>query len=239
MFSSAFKDAVRLGAVQRSIMLQVDAPRFTEREMQVLNPEQARQFLAGIQGNRFEALYGLVLSTGLRAGEVFALQWRDIDFVQGTLTVRSSFQREGGKYTMTHPKTRHSRRTIALSQFAIDVLAMHHENLQREIVQAGSIWQATYDLVFPNAYGRVFDFTNITSDYLRPLLKKLNLPEMRFHDLRHTAATLLLGAGVNIKVVSEMLGHSNISITLRIYAHVLPHMQSAAASVMDGILRPS
>jgi integrase len=219
--SSAYKDAVKMGAVQKSIMRQVVAPRPIEKEMQVLNPEQAKQLLAGAQGERFEAVYAVVLSTGLRAGEVFALQWKDIDFNQHTLTIRSAWQRAGTKYIMTQPKTRRSRRIIALSQLAIDALMKHRARLEQESIHAGSLWSPQYDLVFPNFHGKVIDFTNFTTKHLHPLLRKLNLPEIRFHDLRHTAATLLLGAGVNIKVVSEMLGHSNITITLRTYAHAV------------------
>jgi integrase len=236
MLHDALKQGTRLGVVQRNVVDLVDPPRRQEHDMQVLTPEQVRVFLASVAGDRFEALYVLVLSTGLRAGEVFALGWQDINLVEKTLSVRRAWQRTNTEYLLTLPKTVRARRTIALSQRAIEALVCHRERQQKERELLGDAWDSTYDLVFPNAWGKVVTFENFSHRTLHPALKRAGLPLIRFHDLRHTAATLLLSKGVNIKVVSEMLGHANVSITLRIYAHVLPHMQQAAAQAMDDIL---
>jgi integrase len=236
MLHDALKQGTRLGVVQRNVVDLVDPPRRQEHDMQVLTPEQVRVFLASVAGDRFEALYVLVLSTGLGAGEVFALGWQDINLVEKTLSVRRAWQRTNTEYLLTLPKTVRARRTIALSQRAIEALVCHRERQQKERELLGDAWDSTYDLVFPNAWGKVVTFENFSHRTLHPALKRAGLPLIRFHDLRHTAATLLLSKGVNIKVVSEMLGHANVSITLRIYAHVLPHMQQAAAQAMDDIL---
>jgi integrase len=236
MLHDALKQGTRLGVVQRNVVDLVDPPRRQEHDMQVLTPEQVRVFLASVAGDRFEALYVLVLSTGLRAAEVFALGWQDINLVEKTLSVRRAWQRTNTEYLLTLPKTVRARRTIALSQRAIEALVCHRERQQKERELLGDAWDSTYDLVFPNAWGKVVTFENFSHRTLHPALKRAGLPLIRFHDLRHTAATLLLSKGVNIKVVSEMLGHANVSITLRIYAHVLPHMQQAAAQAMDDIL---
>ncbi|MGO8949185.1 MAG: tyrosine-type recombinase/integrase [Ktedonobacterales bacterium] len=133
-------------------------------------------------------------------------------------------------------KTAYSRRTVALTQSAVDALAEHWQKQRRVKIEMGSMWTDN-DLVFPNGYGGIMIPHNITKRSFKRYLVKAGLSrDVRFHDLRHTAAMLLLASGVNVKVVSEMLGHSNVSITLRIYAHVLPHMQQSAVAAMDNLL---
>jgi integrase len=236
MLRAAMNDAVRQGVIQKSVLVAVTAPKNSNKEMQVLRPDQVQIFIKGIQGHRDEALYNLVLSTGLRAGEVFALQWHDIDFERRILTVRQGWHQEMKGYSMSLPKTPHSRRTIALSQRVIQLLLKHREQQEKEKEMVGERWQKEYNLIFPSTVGGRMMLERVCSYHLRPLLRNLGLPEIRFHDLRHTAATLLLGQGVNVKVVSEMLGHANVTTTLRTYAHVLPHMQEHAVQIMEDIL---
>lgn len=124
----------------------------------------------------------------------------------------------------------------ALSQTAIDALVRQRERLQNAQSTLGDAWDSNQQWVFPGMHGTVYTFENITKNQLRPVLRRLGLPQIRFHDLRHTFATMLISKGINIKVVSEMLGHANVSITLRVYAHVLPHLQESAAQVIDDVI---
>jgi integrase len=138
--------------------------------------------------------------------------------------------------SFAEPKTARSRRQIALSATAVEALRHHLERQVVERKQMGSAWE-DLGLVFPNSVGRPLDNVNLLRYWFHPLLERAGLPRMRFHDLRHTAATLLLGRGVNPKIVSEMLGHASVAITLDIYSHVMPHMQQQAAQAMDDTLQ--
>jgi integrase len=146
-------------------------------------------------------------------------------------------QETSGRYILAETKTAYSRRTVALTQAAVDALAAHWQKQQVEKASMGDKYNDALDLVFPNGFGGIMIPHNITKRSFKRYLVKAGLSrETRFHDLRHTAATLLLASGVNVKVVSEMLGHSSVSITLSIYAHVLPHMQQSAVHAMDQLL---
>ena len=232
----ALEAAVRLGLLQRNVCDLVDVPRMRHHEMTTLSEEQAHKLLAAAKGERLEALYVLALSTGMRQGELLALKWRDVDLDGATLQVRSTlhFTRDG--FVFAEPKTGFSRRRIALSRVAVEALRAHRTRQVAERLHVGPAWD-DLDLVFPNTIGRPIDGINLLKYWFYPLIERVGLPRMRFHDLRHTAATLLLGRGINPKVVSEMLGHSHVSVTLGIYSHVMPHMQQQAASAMDDALR--
>jgi integrase len=130
----------------------------------------------------------------------------------GTLQVRATLQNMGNSFAFAEPKTAHSRRRIALPQTAIEALKRHRLRQRDERDRLGAAWQ-DMDLVFPNSLGKPMGATNLLAQNFHPLLTKARLPRMRFHDLRHTAATLLLGRGINPKIVSEMLGHSQVGIT--------------------------
>ncbi len=235
---SALKEAVRLGLVQRNVADLVQKPRRRRAKQQTLTEIQVHTFLKAIKGNRLEALYILALSTGVREGELLGLRWQEVDLDRGLLHVTLSLQESDGpvRRVLDEPKTAHSRRRIALSQAAITALRQHRERQTNERIAAGMLWDARHDLVFPNTLGRPLHPTHLLKRDFHPLLRRAGLPAIRFHDLRHTAATLLLRRGVNPKIVSEMLGHANVSITLDIYSHVTPDMQQAAAQVMDSVL---
>jgi integrase len=232
----ALKDAFRLGLVQRNVTEMVKAPRRAQIEMQVLSEEQAQCFLKGTTTDRFHALYVLALTTGMRQGELLALRWRDVDLDHRRLRVRTTLQRQvrGGAYAIAEPKTACSRRTIALSQAAVAALREHRIRQAEERLLLGPAWDASLDLIFPTSIGTIL-MPHVLLERFKALLKQAGLPSIRFHDLRHSAATIAIARGVNIKVVSEMLGHTSVTITLQIYAHVTPDMQQAAADVMDAI----
>lgn len=236
MIHKALDQAVRWGVVARNVADLVDPPKVKRQEMKVLSGEQPRAFLEAASGDRLEALYVLAVTTGMRQGELLALRWRDVDLEDGTLRVTATMQRISKKgIGPSEPKTAGSRRQIALTGMAVAALRRHRARQAEERLHAGAMWQDG-DLVFCNHYGRPIEASNLTRRSFHPLLEKAGLPSVRFHDLRHTAATLLLRKKVPVKVVSEMLGHSQVGITLNIYAHVLPDMQREATAAMEAAL---
>jgi integrase len=232
----ALKDALLMGLVQRNVTEMVRAPRRSSREMMTLTDHQAKLLLEVVKGERFEALYLLALTTGMRLGELLGLRWQDLDLERRMLQVRVNVQEFDGRFVIAETKTAYSRRSIGLTPTAIESLRRHRAGQNEDRLALGLAWDNTLDLVFPNRTGGIMIPDNLTKRYFKEILRKLGFSEeIRFHDLRHTAATLLLSRGVNPKVVSEMLGHADISITLRVYAHVTPHMQEAAIFVMENL----
>ncbi|HSL00538.1 MAG TPA: site-specific integrase, partial [Rubrobacteraceae bacterium] len=197
--------AVRWGLIPRNVAEAVDAPRPNRGETRPLSPEQARAFLQAAHGDRYEALYVLALTTGLRQGELLGLRWEDVDLDGGELQIRRTLVTRSGEHTFGEPKTARGRRTVALVPMATDVLRSHRER-QRDV----GLWYPG-GLVFTTSKGTPVDPQNMTCRSFRPLLKRAGLPEIRFHDLRHTAATLMLSGGVHPKIVQEILGHAQIS----------------------------
>ncbi len=233
---AALSDAVRLGLVHRNVASLAKQPRSRTHKMAIYTEEQARELLDAARGDSLEALITLTLSTGMREDELLALKWQDVDLERATLLVHSNLIWTPEGHVFEEAKTEHSRRRIGLTRTAIAALRRHRACQDEERSRLGDAW-TDLDLVFPNAVGRPHSASNLTQRKYRRLVRKAELPYIRFHDLRHTAATLLIARGVNIKVVSEMLGHSSIAITLGIYGHVLPHMQQQAADVMDAMLQ--
>lgn len=227
--------AVRIGLTSRNVADIVDVPRLRRREMTPFTEEQARAFLEACIGHPYEALFVLALATGMRRGELLALKWDDIDFDTASLQVQRTLQKSLRGYVFAKPKTTRSRRRIALSATVLAALKRHRAQQAETRLKLGDAW-TDLDLVFPSAVGRMYEPSNFVRYQFKPIIKRTGLPNVRLHDLRHTAATLLLAKGVNPKVVSEMLGHSNVSITLNVYGHVLPHMQQEAADLMDRVL---
>src|SRR5262249_55887210 len=151
--------------------------------------------------------------------ELLALRWADIDIERGRLHVRGTLQRSRAGLTIAEPKTASSRRQIVLSPRAVEALRRHRTRQAEERLRVGAAWPE-HDFVFTNGSGPPIDSGNLRTRSFRPLFGRAAPPPIRFHDLRHTAATLLLGEGVHPKIVSEMLGHAQISITLDLYSHV-------------------
>ncbi len=221
--------------MQRNVTELVDVPKMDHPEMATLTEDQARAFVHAAKTDRLEALYVLALTSGMRQGELLALRWRDVDLKTGTILVRATLQKTADGFTYAPPKTKRSRRKITLTSIAIEALSRHHARQSKERLALGSAWQDR-DLVFPNTVGDPIQKSNLIYQSFRPLLERAGLPLIRFHDLRHTAATLMLLQGVHPKVVSEMLGHASISITLDLYSHVLPNMQKDATAALDRLL---
>ena len=226
--------AMKWGLVTRNVATLVDPPAHQRPYVKPLTPNQARAFLDAVKGDRLAALYSVALAVGLRQGEALGLRWEDIDFDAGRLTVRVALQRLDGRLQLVEPKTVRSRRTIALPQTAVSALRTHRAQQLQERLFAGSRWQGT-GLVFTTTFGTPIDARNLTRQFHR-ILREADLPRIRFHDLRHTCASLLLAQGVHPRVVMEILGHSQISLTMDTYSHVIPALQREAAGQMDEIL---
>ena len=234
----ALDNALHINLVARNVCDVVSPPRKTKYEIQVLNEEQAHKLLAVAQGHRLEALLVLALTTGLRRGELLALRWHDINFEDRSLQVRRTVNRYTGHgFVETEPKTPKSRRKITIPQFAVEMLRQHRTRQLEARLQVGTAWQE-HDLVFCNTSGN-FLLSDRLREMLEKLLKEAELPHMRFHDLRHSAATILLSMGIHPKVVQELLGHSTISLTMDTYSHVLPSMHQNAMDRMDNLFGQS
>lgn len=235
----ALEAAVRLGIVARNVSDLVDAPRIAERELHVLTAEQAKTLLAAVQGHRLEALYVLALVSGMRQMELLGLRWRYVELEApggAVLRVAAALKRlkRTHEWAFAEPKTRGSRRTIALAPQTVEVLRRHRARQLQERLFVGEAWR-DLDLVFATGDGGPLWPHNVYHQFHR-FLATAGLPRIRFHDLRHTCATLLLAARVNPKVVSEQLGHASVAITLDIYSHVLPDMQQDAATALAKVL---
>lgn len=230
----ALGQAYKWAQVPRNVATLVDPPRVRRHEVQPFTPDQARAFLASIQGDRLEALYTVALSLGLRQGEALGLRWSDVDLERGMLTVRMALQRVGGKLQLVEPKTERSRRTLRLPQVTLAALKAHRVRQLEERLLAGAQWQDS-GLVFTSTIGTPMEPRNAFRRY-QEALSRAGLPHFRFHDLRHTAATLLLAQGVHPRVIMEILGHSQISLTMNTYSHVVPALGDEAATRMDRAL---
>jgi integrase len=171
----------------------------------------------------------------MRLGELLALRWRDVDLERGVLQVRATLQRTRDGYTFAEPKTERSRRQVVLSPLAAEALRSHRLRLLEERLRLGEAWK-DHDLVFFNEVGRPLDPANVTHRSFQRILRRAGLPHIRFHDLRHTTAILLLGQGVHPKVVADLLGHSTISITLDLYSHSTPALHRQAALALEALL---
>jgi integrase len=238
----ALKDAVKLGLVARNVCDAISPPRKHHKEISPLTADQVRMLLETAKGHPQEALFVLALATGMRRGELLGLKWQDINFTTGMLYVRRTLSRlptqmgreRGDLYIEAEPKTKNSRRSIALARFALESLEQHRKRQEEMKERAGGYWKDN-DYVFCDEHGEHLDPGYGALVQLKLLLKKAGLPDIRFHDLRHSAATLLLSMGVHPKIVQEMLGHSEISMTMDIYSHVLPTMQREAVSRLNQI----
>jgi integrase len=231
----ALEQAVADGLVPRNVAGMVRAPKSPGREIKTLVPEQARALLRSAHTYRLEALFVLAITTGMRQGELLGLKWADVDMETGILQVRRTLSTATGKgFSFNAPKTAKGRRSIKLPESALSSLRRHREAQEREIEKISGLWQ-NHDLVFTTHFGTPISRQDLITRSFKPLLQHAGLPNIRFHDLRHTCATLLLGRGVHAKLVQELLGHATISVTLDTYSHVLPSMTYQTATTMEDV----
>ncbi len=231
----ALSQAVKWSLVPRNVTEAATAPRPSPKEMRPLSTEEVRKLLEAARGDRLEALWVLAVHTGMRQGELLALKWTDVDLETGKVGVRRTLTRESGHYTLGEPKTKRSRRTVKLTGAATEALRAHLGRQMEDMDRLGDLYR-DQGLVFTSDSGAPLNPSNVRNRNLRRLTSKAGLPTIRFHDLRHTCATLLLSKNVHPKIVQEMLGHATVAITLDTYSHVLPGMGDQAAAAMEDAL---
>ncbi|WP_137994228.1 tyrosine-type recombinase/integrase [Streptomyces vilmorinianum] len=235
VLKSALEHAVREEEIPRNVARNVRTGTPRPRRFEPLTAEEARQFLTAAEGHRLHALFELALHTGLRKGELLGLRWEDLDLDTGTAAIRRTLQRTtAGGLTTLPTKTRASERRIALPTRCVHSLKLHHEQQKTEREAAGTTWQHDGH-VFTTAQGRPIDPTNLTRTFTT-LLRKAGLRRIRFHDLRHSTATLLLEQGVELVVIKELLGHAHIGVTATVYAHVRLRLQRDAIDTLSTAL---
>jgi integrase len=227
---AALQEAVRLEQVNRNVATLVKLPKVEREEMRCLDRADAGKLLAAARGGPLEPFITLALDTGMRPGELFALHWPDVDLTAGTVNVRQSLEYLSGTLRLKRPKTKAGRRRIGIAPRSVEVLTAYRESMR------GAGHDVKDGPVLIDGEGGLIRHPNFRDREFVPLMKRADVPMIRLYDLRHTSATLLLAADVNIKVVSQRLGHEDISITLRHYAHALPSMQERAVSAMQEIL---
>jgi len=234
--SKALKQATDDVLIPRNAAASVKPPQARREEMQPLSRDQVRTFLDTVKGDRMEALYVLAVTSGLRQGELLALKWEDVDLegTNPTLEVRRSLSETRGRRSFVTPKSGRGPH-LRLSKRAVSALGAHRKRQLEERVRKAGLWE-DQGLIFPSEVGTLMSGRNLYRAF-KIRVKRASLPQtLRFHDLRHTCATLLLKQGVNPKFVQELLGHADISLTLNTYSHVLPDMGDAAAGGMDAAL---
>jgi integrase len=235
VLKSALEHAVREDELPRNVARNVKTTTPRPRRFQPLTAAEARQLLRAANGDRLHPLYELALRTGLRKGELLGLHWEDLDLDGGTATIHRSLQRTRSQgLTVLNTKTLASERRIALPTECINSLKIHQEQQQEERQAAGTGWTDN-GFVFTTRNGRPLDPTNLTRRFHR-LLHSAGLRTIRFHDLRHSTATLLLEQGVDLVVIKELLGHAHIGVTAGVYAHVRLRLQRQAIDTLGGIL---
>jgi len=235
VLQSAFRQAVRWKMLVEDPCVGVDLPRMKRREMEALSVEECRRFLTVARETEWFALYALALTTGMRPSEYLALKWSDIDWPRGAASVCRTIQHSKAGWLFDDTKRKRSRRVVKLQDFVLKALA-GLRNPQPLAKDTG--WQVEHDLIFRSGTGSPLRQRNVKREFRR-LLEAAGIRPIRLYDLRHTAATLAVAAGVSVKVISDQLGHASISFTLERYSHVLPSIQDEAAVRVELMLMGS
>jgi integrase len=235
VLTKAFRDGVRWGRLQRNPCDAADPPRGQVPEMKAWSADQLRQFTRSVADHRWGGIWALMSTTGMRRGEVLGLRWGDIDLDAGTVTIRSTRIRYGTTVATSTPKTARGNRTIALGPATVAALRVWRRAQAADRLLIGAGWQDANGLVVTVADGSAPNPEAI-SNLFHKLARRAGLPPIRLHDLRHSYATAALAAGVPVKVVSQRVGHADVGVTLKVYAHVMPGDDEEAALRADALL---
>jgi len=227
----ALSDAERLGLVPRNAAAAARPPVSTRPELVTWSSDDLRRFLAAVKEDRLFVAYVLLATTGMRRGEVLGLRWSDVDFDGSQLAVANTLTTVGSELVMGPPKTPRGRRHVYLDPQTLTVLREHRKRQRKERLVVGSTWDSDVDLVLRDELGRPVNPDSFSREFDR-IVRSLDVPRIRLHDLRHIYATLALKAGVHPKVVSERLGHATVGVTLDLYSHVVPSIARDAADLV-------
>lgn len=236
VISKSLRKAVEWGLIKENAASAATPPRIEKRQVTTWSLEEANHFLSMIKkrktGNsKFYIAYVLAIYCGMRKGEILGLRWQDCDLENGFIRIQQTLVKANGKLSFQEPKTKGSIRTIVVPDFALQALKAHKVKQNEVKLRLGAAYE-DHDLVVANWTGTMVLPTDINYDF-KLACDFAGVPQIRFHDLRHTHATLLLQLGENPKVVSERLGHADVNITLNTYSHVLPTMQKDLAQNFD------
>ncbi len=234
IISEALKHAVRAGYLTRNVAELVVPPRRERRTMSTLAPNHIPRFLVAIRGHPYYVPFYTAFATGLRLSELCALTWQNINLDEGFISVTQTLLKRSGVLRLMEPKTAYSRRRITLPATLDRLLREHRRAREEQGRELGRpLEESDYAFGYPG--NRPLDPSTLSHDFTR-LLREAGLPHLNFHGLRHTHATLLLAAGVDLKAISERLGHASVAFTMDTYAHVLPGTQAVAAERFDRII---
>jgi integrase len=233
----ALGQAVRWGLVVRNVADLVERPTVPRAVVRALSAGEVQGLLLAARGERLEGMYYLAVVTGMRIGELLGVQWSDVDWErQGVSVSRQVSRVRGGGLVFQPVKTAAGNRLVALGEDGLDVLRGQQVRVEGWRGFAGERW-VEQDLIFPNGVGKPLEHRRVGREF-RVVCERAGLGAVRFHDLRHTSASLMLRARVPALVVSDRLGHSNVGITLDVYSHVIEEMQSEAAATIEAVVRP-
>lgn len=233
----ALSDAVRWNLISRNVAGMANPPTLAYgpgTAMNTWSAEELRRFLDHVSADRLYAVYVLAASTGMRRGEVLGLRWKDLNFEASRLSIRQTLLSVNNEVRLSTPKTARGRRSVALDSMTLAVLRAHRSRQLEERLAHGADYE-DLDLVFARADGRPVHPETVSQAFERRV-RSAGLPRIRFHDLRHTHATLALAAGVHPKVVSERLGHATVAFTMDVYSHAIPALQAEAAETVAALI---
>ena len=237
VLSEALSHAVKWGVLSRNVAQMTDPPRPSRKEINILSPVEIDRLVDAFEGTDYYALVYTALYTGMRRGELLGLRWCDVDLPLATISVTQSLQRlYGGEFSVREPKSAHSRRLIPMPPSLAVLLRRHneHEEQRKELL---GVTVSPTDLVFSRYDDHPLDPSTVSHNF-GDIVTKSGLKNVRFHDLRHAHASLMLRTGASPKVISERLGHSSTAITMDIYSHVMPGLQEEAAIRFEEPLTP-
>ena len=230
VLSTALRDALRLRLVSRNVATAAQLPRLDRRAPRAWNTDEIRKFLQHVQTDRWSPMWRLFATTGLRRGEALGLRWKDVDLDAGVIAITNTRTVVTGQVVSGPPKTRAGERTIAIDGGTIAAMKAWKKVQNAERLAMGAGWPET-DIVFAWPDGRLL-YPQAVTKWFRALAAELGLPQIGVHGLRHTAATWMIATGVSPKLVAERMGHSNVSVTLSLYSHVLPGHDREAAEAL-------
>jgi integrase len=230
----ALKDAVRKHIIPINVCEQVDPPKKVKRKINAYTREQVAQLLTAADGSDYEAIITLAVTTGARLGELLALKFESVDLDRARITIQAGRAETLDGWADTAPKTDSANRVIPLTARVVSLLRDHRKALIKRRLWLGDAWQ-DHDYVFPNQIGGQLGHATVERAFARVVLSA-GLKPAKFHDLRHTAASLMLANGVPVAEVARILGHASPAITLRLYAHAIPGSEHVAVAAMEAIL---